>query len=344
MKILAVLMQYDYGVKERGYSFEYYNIYLPLTEVYKKENVLLFDFKTIYNEHGKTELNKQLIEYVSMEKPDITIFCLFEHEIEPDTVRKAGERTTTVSYFIDDPWRQSFARFWIPCFDYFSTPDYYMYRQYLSEGIRNVIYSPFGFNKDIYKKKDLPKKYDVSFVGGFSPLRKWTISLLEKEGVKVNVFGRGWGQKNNFISQDEMVDIFNQSKINLNLSNGISYDMKFLLYSVRSLRAVKEILLLKKSREQVKGRHYEINGCGGFQLSYFVPGLNCAYKIEEEIAVFDNVYNLAGQIKFFIKNDRLRQSIAGAGYIRSLKEHTSQNYLQNLIGKIENERNVKKHQ
>ena len=124
--------------------------------------------------------------------------------------------------------RIKFVRKWIKHFDYFSTPDYFMYKSYLSEGINNALYSPFGFNSKVYLKKDLPLKYDVTFVGGFSPYRKWVLHLLEKEGINVKVFGRGWGSDKNWVSQEEMVDIFNQSRINLNLSNAISYDYKFL--------------------------------------------------------------------------------------------------------------------
>jgi spore maturation protein CgeB len=208
-----------------------------------------------------------------------------------------------------------------------------MHRKYLSEGFKNVIYSPFGFNSRIYKKLDLEQIYDVSFVGGYSPYRKWIIDKLKKEGIEVKVVGRGW-KADAWISQDEMVRIFNQTRINLNLSNSISFDTAFLFHSVRSLRAIKEILLLRKSKEQIKGRHYEINACGGFQLSYFVPGLNLAYEIDKEIAVYEDARNIADEVNFFLKEDNLRNEIAENGYRRSLKDHKSQNYLKTVIDRI----------
>ena len=208
-----------------------------------------------------------------------------------------------------------------------------MWKQYELEGIKNVIYAPFGFNPSIYKKLDLEKKYDVSFVGAYSPYRRWVISLLRKEGIKVGVFGRFWN-KQSWISQDDMVQIFNQSKINLNLSNAISFDFRYLLNSLTSFEAIKQIYLIKKSKEQIKGRHYEINGCGGFQLSYFVPGLNLAYEIDKEITVFEDPTKIAEQIKFFLNNEDLRNEIALNGYHRSQKEHHSQFYLQRIIENI----------
>jgi spore maturation protein CgeB len=333
MKFAAVLMKYDYGDETRGYSYEYINIFLPLVDILGESNVVNFDFYADFLRNGKEKMNKNMLDFFISEKTDAAIFCLFQNEMDEGTLDSVRKKTKTLVYFFDDPWRQRFARNWIKYFDYFSTPDYYMYRKYLSEGLNNVIYSPFGFNSGIYKKLNLEKIYDVSFVGGYSPYRKWIIDKLKKEGIEVKVFGRGW-KTDAWISQDEMVRIFNQTRINLNLSNSISFDMAFLFHSVRSLRAIKEILLLRKSKEQIKGRHYEINACGGFQLSYFVPGLNLAYEIDKEIAVYEEPRNIAGEINFFLKNDDLRNEIAERGYVKSIKEHTAQGYLTNLIEQI----------
>ena len=160
------------------------------------------------------------------------------------------------------------------------------------------------------------------------------IDRLRKDGIDVQVFGRGWGTKARWISQEEIVAVFNQSKINLNLSNAKSFELGFLLSSVYSLRDLKEILVLKKDKEQIKGRHYEINGCGGFQLSYFVPGLNLTYEIDREIAVYENIQNLGSEIKYYLQNDALRSAIADNGYRRSHRDHHSQYYLRNLIDHV----------
>lgn len=334
MKVAAVMMRNDYAVESRGNSFEYVNVYMPLCDVLGEENVLLFDFMDELKKSGKEAMNEKLRLFIRIEKPDITLFCLFENEIDVRTVTELREETKTVVYFFDDPWRQTFARHWIKHFDFFTTSDYYMFRQYQSEGIKKAIYSPFGFNNSVYVKKELERKYDVSFVGGFSPLRKWIVDLLAKEGIKVNVFGRGWGPGVKWLSIAEMVDVFNQSKINLNLSNGTSRDIGMLLFSLRSAKALKHNLVNKKIKEQVKGRHFEINGCGGFQLSYFIPGLNLFYEIDKEIAVYEDLYNLPAEIKFFLNNDDLRTDISNAGYIRSIEDHSSQKYLSMMLNKI----------
>ena len=335
-KAFIAILKYDYGVKARGYSYEYYNIYLPFCDLLGKENVFLFDYTTEYKELGKAGMNKKLQETIISEKPDFALFSLFEDEFDEDTVSSLRDYTKTVSYFIDDPWRTEFARHWRQYFDFFSTPDYYTYRKYLMENISNVIYSPFGFNQNIYKKINLEKIYDVSFVGNYSPYRRWIIDYLKTKDIKVNVFGRNWGKYGKWISQEEVVNVFNQTKINLNLSNATNFELPFLLHSAFSIKDWKELILLKKHKEQVKGRHYEINGCGGFQLSYFVPGLNLIYEIDKEIAVFENVKSVPDEINFFLMHDDLRNDFAEQGYQRSMKEHKAEAYLEKLIQKVLN--------
>lgn len=327
-------MEHDYGVASRGASYEYTNIFLPTKKIAGEQNTFHFDFFAEFKKSGKDEMNKKLLAYAEEIKPDICHFCLYTDEILESTIQKLNTFTVTSAYFFDDPWRQKFVRHWIKYFTFFSTPDYYMYRQYQSEKIQNVIYSPFGFNEDIYIKKDLPEKYEVSFVGGYSSYRQWIVDILRKAGLDVHVFGRGWKGDQRWISTDDMVNIFNSSAVNLNLSNGISYNMFHLLHSLTSPRALKQILLNRKIKEQVKGRHYEINGCGGFQLSYFVPGLNLVYSIDKEIAVFEDPLLLAEQIKFFLRNPDFRKEIAQNGVNRSRQEHTASAYLSSLYNQI----------
>lgn len=333
MKVAAVIMSHDSGMESRGDSFEYVNVYLALRDLLGEENVLLFDFMDELRKSGKQAMNEKLRLFIRIEKPDVTLFCLHENEFDVKTFIEIKEETKTVVYFLDDPLRPTFAKQWIKHFDYFATSDYYMFKQYESEEIKNVIYTPFGFSLAVYKKKELDKKYDVSFVGSFSPLRKWLIELLAKEGVKVNVFGSGWGVGEH-LPVEGIVDVYNQSKINLNLTNGTSRDIGMLLNSFRSLSAIKLNLLTKRIKEQVRGKHFAINGCGGFQLSYFVPGLNLFYEIDKEIAVYEDIYNLPAEIKFFLNNEDLRTDIANAGYIRSLEDHSSQKYLSLMLNRI----------
>lgn len=334
MKILTVLMKYDYGIKERGGSFEYNNVHLPLVDVFGENSVHLFDFMENKNLLGIEKMNIMLVEKVFSEKYDVVLFCLFENEIFEESVIKINKTSVTIGYFFDDPWRISFTEKWRKIFRFFTTSDFFKYKEYKLAGIKNSIYSPFGFNKNIYKKKNTEIIYEVSFVGGFDYYRKWLVDMLKSKGIEVNVFGRGWGSNSKWLSLEDMVDVFNMSAVNLNLSNSVNYDFNLVLKTMFSLKSLKRLILNKKIREQVKGRHFEINGSGGFQLSYFVPGLNMIYEIEKEIAVFENERTLPDFIKLLLKDSKFREQIAESGYKKSIEMHTAQNYMRGLIEKV----------
>lgn len=108
--------------------------------------------------------------------------------------------------------------------------------KYRNIGYKNVVLSQwasFGFKKNI-NFKTTKYKYDVSFVGGISGYREYLINQLKKKGVKVECFGAGW--ENGRVTFEEMGEIFENSKINLNISNSVNYDVRYIFSSLRSIR------------------------------------------------------------------------------------------------------------
>jgi spore maturation protein CgeB len=108
-----------------------------------------------------------------------------------------------------------------------------------------------------------------------------------------------------------MVRIFNQSKINLNLSTASEKEVR-----------------------QIKGRNFEVPGCGGFLLTEYVPGLEDYYVLGKEVACYDGVEDLVGKIKYYLENENERQSIAQAGYERTLRDHTYEKRLSQVFGRV----------
>ena len=327
MKIIVVAMLYDYGIEERGYSYEYYNFYQPLKEMC--DNAQMFDFMTLFKQKGKQSMNQELLSLVKESRPDFVMFSLYTDQFIPEMVDELRKHTKTLCFFHDDGWRVEFSRFWARHFDWFTTTDSYRVQQYRHLGYNNAIHFPYACNPAIYKKLDLPKKYDVSFVGGAHPYREWLIKKLKKAGIQVYVAGSGWSAGH--LTQDEMVRVINQSKINLNLSNSTSWDLRYL---ISSHRALINTLRAAKNVEQMKARPFEINGCGGFQLSYYVEGLEHFYEIGQEIMVYLDVDDLIRKVRYYLADDDEREAIANRGYQRTLAEHTYAQRFQSVFARI----------
>lgn len=317
MKILLACMEYDYGDPSRGRSYEYYNFYQSLKDL--GHEVTLFDYMAELKRLGKSEMNHQLLALAQSSKPDLAMCSLYTDQLDPDTVRQLRQHTRTLCFFHDDTWRVEFSQFWARHFDFFTTPDVYGERKYAVLGLPNAIHFPFGCNEKLYRETGSPKQYDVSFVGAWHPYREWLIKRLHKEGFAVKAVGYRW--PGGIVSHEQMVALFNESRINLNMSNSASWDARYLLASPRGLI---NRIRSPKSVEQLKARHFEINGSGGFQLSYYVEGLERHYEIGAEIGVYLDPDDLLQKVKLYLADDALRESVARAGHQRTLADHTFQ--------------------
>lgn len=315
MKVLVVCMLHAYGDPQREYSYEYFNFYQSLQQA--GHEVELFDYMGELRATDRVEMNQKLLERVQEAPPDVVVFSLYTDQLQPETVVALREYTRTFCFFHDDNWRVDFSRFWARHFDCFSTSDIYGPLKYRELGLENAVYFPFGCNEQIFRPLNLPMQYDVSFVGGWHPYRAWIVERIRRAGIEVATFGYGWPSGE--IDQEGMVCVFNQSRINLNLSNSAAWDVRYLLSSPRALiNRVRS----KKNVEQMKGRMFEVNGCAAFQLSYYVEGLANCYQPEQEIAIYSDVDDLIEKIRFYLAHEAQRAAIAQAGYARTLREHT----------------------
>jgi spore maturation protein CgeB len=308
-------MLHPYGDAKRGYSYEYYNFYLSLKQM--GHEVELFDYMSEIRSLGKQAMNQKLLSRVQEWHPALVLFSLYTDQFLPEVVNQLRAHTKTLCFFHDDTWRVGYSQSWARHFGYFSTTDPHGELKYQEIGLSNAIYFPFGCNEQLYRKLNVPKKHDVSFIGEWHPHREWLLNRLRNAGVAVEAAGHRWPK--GAVSQEEMVQIFNASRINLNLSNSATWDARYLLSSVR---AFSDRVRSRKTVEQLKARHFEINGCGGFQLSYYVEGLEKCYRADEEIAIYANPDDLVEKVRFYLAHESLRESIAAAGYRRTLAGHT----------------------
>ena len=165
------------------------------------------------------------------------------------------------------------------------------------------------------KFSDAAKTYNVSFVGQPHGTRKNVIASLNKRGITVDTFGKGW--KNGRVTQNQMVRIFNGTKVNLNLSNS-SWNFRTIF----------------KNQQQIKGRNFEIPGCGSFLITNYVEGLERYYEIDKEVVCFHSIRDLEKLINYYIKNENEREEIALRGYNRTISEHTYENRFKELFNKM----------
>ena len=306
----------DYGDPSRGPSFEEVNFRSALEGM--GHELIPFDFMAQKRRHGKREMNRRLIAAAEETEPHLSFFVLFEHEIDPETIRGVSRSGgPTVNWFADDHWRfDRFTRHFAPAFDWSVTTDRDSLPKYRSIGYDRVIHSQWACNRYSYDKCDDLLEYDVTFVGQSYGDRPATVERLRAEGFEVQCWGFGWPRGR--IGHDEMVRVFGASRINLNLSAAFSQP--------RGLRARVASLVRRERHEprksQIKGRTFEVPGSGGFLLTDRVPHLEDYFVTGKELASFDSTDDLVEEVGWWLSHEDERAAVAQAGYQRVRAEHT----------------------
>ena len=347
MRILYLALKYDYGQPERGYSFEHYNFYDSLRHL--GVELLYFDFMSLLQKYGKTGMNRRLLEVVKAEQPNVLFSVLFQDELDPRVLRVISQETDTITlnWFCDDHWRfDSFSRRWAPCFNWVVTTDAAAPAKYAHMGYTRVIKSQWACNQHLYRRLDLPPAHAVTFVGQPHGNRRQVIRAIADADIPITAWGRGWEAGR--VTQPEMIRLFNQSRINLNLANAsvnvtprariiralqrrCSRALDYLPGGERAQEVLRRTPLMRLAaqlsapipvREQIKGRNFEVPGCGGFLLTGWVEGLEEYYDIGREIVCFHDTSELIAQLHYYLQHEDERRAIAQAGYARTIREHT----------------------
>jgi spore maturation protein CgeB len=105
--------------------------------------------------------------------------------------------------------------------------------------------------------------------------------------------------------------------VNLNLSNSS--------WNIRTIF---------RNKQQIKGRNFEVPGCGSLLLTDAVPRLDEYYCIDKEVVCFRSSKELTEKIRYYLSHDDEREAIAAAGYARTLKEHTYERRFIDIFDKM----------
>jgi spore maturation protein CgeB len=328
VRILYVAMAYDYGNPERGASFEETNFRSALEGM--GHDLVAFDFMERARQVGKPSMREELVAQAAAARPDVAFFCLFTDELDPATVKAVGRAAPTVNWFADDHWRfDGFTRHMAPAFDLAVTTDAASLPKYEAAGLGDrVLLSQWACNKYAYSRVSDAIEHEVSFVGQPHGNRPELVQRLRDAGYSVEAWGEGWPAGR--LTHDERVRVFSSSRINLNPSNS-----SLPSNTVRDRVA----RLLRRRAEgprppQIKGRNFEVPGCGGFLLTERVPHLERYFDLGREVAVYDHVDDLVEQVGYWLEHEDERAAVADAGYRRVLAEHTYDHRFEEILRRV----------
>lgn len=233
-----------------------------------------------------------------------------------------------------------------PAYDYCLVPERFRLDDYRRVGA-NPIYCQEAANPNFYKPYDLPYLYDVTFVGQQYGDRAVYLKHLLDHHIQTRVWGLNWqtqipgwrrmgkriirtlqGRTGELVpglpgeicggplTDDELVKMFSQSKINLGFSN------------------VGNTHLLDKPIQQVRLRDFEVPMSGGFYLVQAYDELADFFEPGKEIVFFYDKKDLLEKARYYLEHEDQREAIRQAGLRRARAQHTWQKRLQSVFCEI----------
>jgi hypothetical protein len=161
-----------------------------------------------------------------------------------------------------------------------------------------AMFHPEAADPQWYRPLGLPYRHNVSFVGARYGWRPWLIDGLERRGITVECFGKGW--PNGTIANEDMNALYAASRINLGFG-GIGYSRSLLC---------------------LKGRDFEVPMSGALYLTQDNPELASVFDVGREILTYRGLDDCAHIIRSILQDPDRAQRIRDAGRARCVKDHS----------------------
>ncbi|MFN2603258.1 MAG: glycosyltransferase [Gemmatimonadaceae bacterium] len=171
-------------------------------------------------------------------------------------------------------------------------------------------FAPPGGDPEFFRPLQRPKDIDLLFVGSRYGHRGPLVSYLRSKGLKVNAYGRGWGEAPpDFAST---LDLFSRSRVVI--GNG----------SVGYMNGVRHL----------KGRDFEVPMAGAVYLTTTNPELSQFFEVGEEILCYDSFADCADIAHDILDQKSKAQRIRENARERCVRDHTWDSRLSQLFSQL----------
>lgn len=256
-------------------------------------------------------------------------------------LKKAG--FTTGLWLTDDPYYTDVTQNVVPFYDYIFTQDLNCIKFYRGIGCKNVFHLPLAANQEVFKPspKEDTYKYDLSFIGtAFENRIHFVDSIAEYlVGKNIKIVGFGWEKLKNYERLKDKIQLLPLAKYEDALHFYVSTKININLH--RSL--IDQELNCNSANIQaysVNNRTFEINAVGSFQLTDIRPDVAKHYIPGVEIETFNSASEFIQKAEYYLEHVQERKRIAKNGLDRTLKHHTYDKRIIQLLNYI-NLRGVK---
>lgn len=287
---------------------------------HERENFLQKIIQKANRELFIRQKNQQLLQAVEREKPDV-FFAIYGTPLFAETIdaiKKKGIKT--ICWWLNDPFEIGTQKAPLSTYDLVLSNSAETHTIYKEAGV-NHRFVPVGIFPKVHRPLDLPKKYDLLFAGDHSPIRETLLLDLIKKGMKPAIFGP-WNEravkkystikpfvvKKGFFTPEEMVQMFNASRIVINLHTWFG-----------------------RFDYGVNPRLFEAAGCQSFQLADEKQEMKDLFDLNTELATFDNLDQFSKLAVHYLAAEKEREQMAKASFEKAMDCHTYRHRLTDLL-------------
>ena len=171
-----------------------------------------------------------------------------------------------------------------------------------------ALFFPEASDPDIFHPMpELPKLYEVCFVGLRYGIREKIVKGLQKAGILVAAYGAGWDGGR--LDTKDVPQLFAQSKIVLGVGT-IGHCEDFYAFKMRD---------------------FDGPMSGSCYVTHDNPDLQLVYKVGEDIVTYRSVDDCIDKVRWYLSHEDERERVAQAGRARALTDHTWDKRFQGLV-------------
>jgi spore maturation protein CgeB len=343
------------------------NLYQPLVDL--GHDVVVFDFdysefnrnldpsdpkQRAFTAENRPRFSEQLIKQFddahARAAVDLFFSYFYSSYVEPEAIRDIGAAgPVTVNWYCNASYQFALVREIAPAYNYCLVPERFRLDDYRAAGA-TPIYCQEAANPQVYRPYELPRTYDVAFVGQRYGDRGVFLRRLIDAGVDARAWGPHWDEpppvvrpwrrvagrtKRALLRQPEppfgelpadhcgpplgdleYIQMYSRSAISLGFTKVASFDAN------------------GSALKQVRLRDFEATMSGAFYLVEECDELNDFFEPNREIVCFSDPDELVEKARYYLDHDADRERISLAGLLRARAEHTWHGRFRKVFSEI----------
>ncbi|VVB57142.1 Glycosyl transferases group 1 [uncultured archaeon] len=196
---------------------------------------------------------------------------------------------------------------------------------------------PLAANPKLHFPENLPRTYDVAYVGNRLPRKEHTFQSVLfplKKTRRVAIKGYNWSTLDRVINKFNRVARARRLPLpEIRTPNVITLDEERRLYS-----STKACLNFHEDAQitlgmDVNERTFKVPACGGFEISDNPKAVR-KYYAEDEMATVESEAEWAKTIDYYLADDALRERMQKKATERTLREHIYPKRCEKLLGLV----------